>query len=134
MSQATVALVIAQPGPLRNSLMTLLSTLPKIEIVAEANDFSTLNRITADWQPDLIVLEACTQENGLSEAIEQINRALSCTRAIVLVDTKEQYQQAISAGADAVLMKGFRADRLVEIIEMLLMDTAGACGESKEKR
>lgn len=123
MSQATVALVIAQPGPLRNSLMTLLSTLPKIEIVAEANDFSTLNRITEDWRPDLIVLEACTQENGLPEAIEQINRALTCTRAIVLVDTKEQHQQAISAGADAVLMKGFRADRLVEIIERLLSES-----------
>lgn len=124
MSQATIALVIAQPGPLRNSLMTLLSTLPKIEIVAEANDFSMLNRIGTDWQPDLIVLEACAPVNGLPKALEQINRTWTRTRAIVLVDTKEQHQQAVAAGADAVLMKGFRADRLVEIIEMLLLEKA----------
>lgn len=123
MSQATIALVIAQPGPLRNSLMTLLSTLSKIEIVAEANDFSMLNRISEDWQPDLIVLEACVQENGLPQAIQQINRIWSETRAIALVDTNDQHQKAEAAGADAVLMKGFRADRLVEIIEELLSDT-----------
>jgi len=120
MSHATIALVIAQPGPLRNSLMTLLSTLPEIEIVAEARDLSTLKHIRKDWQPDLIVLEANTAENGIPEALRQINRVWAKSRVIVLVDSKEQQEKAEAAGADAGLLKGFRATCLVAIIEELI--------------
>jgi DNA-binding NarL/FixJ family response regulator len=123
MTHATIALVITQPGPLHHSLMVLLSTMPEIEIVAEARDLSTLKRLSKDWQPDLILIEAGVAEKGLPETLQQINQTWTHTRAIVLVDEKDQQQKAEAAGADAVLQKGFRATRLIEVIEELLHDS-----------
>ena len=120
MSHATLALVIAQPGPLRNSLLTLLSTLPEIEIVAEAKNFTSLQHAGEELQPDLILIEAGATLNGLPEALNQFKQRWTHTRTIVLVETREHEETAVAAGADVVLLKGFRATRLIEQIQSLI--------------
>ena len=120
MSHAIIALVIAQPGSLRNSLMTLLSTMPEIEIVAEVKDLSTLKRISHKWQPDLIVLDATSAESGLPAALQQIKKVWGRSQAIILVDSVKQEQIAQAAGFEAVFMKGSRIALLIDIIENLL--------------
>ena len=120
MSHATLALVIAQPGPLRNSLLTLLSTLPEIEIVAEAKTLTSLQHAGEELQPDLILIEAGQTLNGLPEALNQFKKRWRHTRTIVLVDTREHEETAVAAGADVVLLKGFRATRLIDQIQALI--------------
>jgi len=120
MSHATLALVIAQPGPLRNSLLTLLSTLPEIEIVAEAKNFTSLQHAGEELQPDLLLIEAGPALNGLPEALSYFKKRWTHTRTIVLVETKEHEETAVAAGADVVLLKGFRATRLIEQIQSLI--------------
>ncbi len=120
MSHATLALVIAQPGPLRNSLLTLLTTLPEIEIVAEAKNFTSLQHAGQELQPDLILIEAGPTLNGLPEALHQFKQRWAHTRTIVLVETREQEETAVTAGADVVLLKGFRATRLIKQIQSLI--------------
>lgn len=120
MSHATLALVIAQPGPLRNSLLTLLSTLPEIEIVAEAKTLTSLQHAGEELQPDLILIEAGSTLNGLPEALNYFKQRWKNTRTIVLVETREHEATAVSAGADVVLLKGFRAARLIKQIQSLI--------------
>ena len=120
MSHATIALVIAQPGPLRDSLVTLLSTLPEIEIVAEARDLSTLNRIREDWQPDIILLEASCLKNGFREALQQIGAVWDKSRTMMLVDSIKQQRLADTAGFDAAYVKGSQVSCLIDIVQTLL--------------
>ena len=115
--QVTLALIVAKPGPLRNSLQALMTTMPQIEIVAEANDPSALLRMGGRIQPDIVLLDASLPENEHWAALRQIQETWSQARTIVLVESSEQQLQAEQAGANVALLQGFPAAKLVAIIE-----------------
>ena len=118
--QVTLALIVARPGPLRNSLQALMTTVPKIEIVAETDNPSALLRMGDAIQPDIVLLEASLSEDDVWAALRQIQSEWSQTRSIVLVESSHQQQKAQAAGADVVLIKGYPAARLIAAIEELL--------------
>ena len=120
MTSTIIALIAAQPGPLRDSLETLLKTIPQIEIVAQARDESALLHWGEKIQPDLIVIEAKEGMRGTDDLLARIFVAWESTRTIVLADTTTQKRAAEAAGADVVLLKGFKAITLVQHIECLL--------------
>lgn len=119
MEAVTIALIVARPGPLRNSLQTLLTTLPDIEIVAETREPATLMRMGGTLQPDLVLIEV-GDDNSTAVAIKQIKREWYHTKCVVLVDTQQQLETAVAAGADLTLYKGCRATELINQIEALL--------------
>ncbi len=116
----TLVHVVVRPGPLRNSLLALMNSLPQVEIVAEGKDMATLLRMGTQMQPDLVLLETDLPGNGVREALGQIKDGWSDTRTIVLVDNQDQHREVQRAGADVVLYKGFRAASLIRIVEDLL--------------
>jgi DNA-binding NarL/FixJ family response regulator len=116
----TLSLIVAQPGPLRDSLQALLTTMPQIEIVAEANEPSALLRLSDRIQPDIVLLDASVSENDVWAALAQIRERWPQVRVIVLVESSLQQEQAEEAGADVALLKGFPAARLAVTIEGLL--------------
>ena len=118
--QPAVALIVARPGPLRNSLFSLINTLPQIEIVAECRDMPSLLRMGSKIQPDLLLMESDLPGNHVRESMKQVNREWPATRTVLLVDNVAQQQEAESAGADVVLFKGHRAAGLLGIIADLL--------------
>jgi DNA-binding NarL/FixJ family response regulator len=118
--QVTLALIVARPGPLRNSLQALLTTMPQIEIVAEANDPSALLRMGDRIQPDIVLLDASLCEDEVWAALRRIQVEWSQTRTLVLVEGSLQQQRAVAAGADIALLKGFPASKLSATIEGLL--------------
>lgn len=118
--QPAVALIVAKPGVLRNSLFSLINTLPQIEIVAECRDMPSLLRMGSKIQPDLLLMETDLPESHVHESLEQINREWPATRTVLLVDNVAQQLEAESAGADVVLFKGHRAAGLLGIFEDLL--------------
>ncbi|MCA9951457.1 MAG: hypothetical protein KDE48_17530 [Anaerolineales bacterium] len=120
MKHVTIALIVAQPGPLRNSLQTLLTTFPDIEIVAEARTPATLMRLGDTLQPDLVLIEA-DEKNATAVALQQIKREWLHSKCVVLVDTQRQMATAVAAGADLTLFKGCRATELIDKIEALLV-------------
>ena len=138
MKPITTALLVIQPGPLRNSLKSFLSTFPAIEVLAEARDMSVLWRLGRELRPDLIVIEAglpgygLDQERQLAVILKRLKDELPAARCLVLVENAEQHQAAEAAGADIVIFKGYRAPELVHCIEELLAppaalaDSAGA--------
>ena len=123
-----MALIVGQPGTLQNSLFSLMTTLPQIDLVAESKDMASLFRLGAQIQPDLVLIQPELPENHLVEAVHFIKNEWPNSRTIVLVDDTRQHQEAETAGADAVLFKGYRAAGLMNVVEdMLLTDpTAGS--------
>jgi len=118
--RSTMAVMVVQAGPLRSSIQALMNTMPQIQIVAEAKEVSALMHMDPQIRPDLVLLEADLPGNHLGELLRQINERWTGTRSIVLVDNEAQRLMAETAGADAVIFKGFRAARFVEALERLL--------------
>jgi len=118
--QVTLALIVARPGPLRNSLQALMTTVPQIEIVAEANDPSALLRMGNGIQPDIVLLDADLPGEQVWSALREIKEKWSHTRSVVLVEDSQQQQKAQAAGADIALIKGYPAARLITAIGELL--------------
>ena len=118
--QPAVALIVAKPGPLRNSLFSLMNTLPQIEIVAECRDMPSLLRMGSKIRPDLLLMETDLPGNHVHESLKHINTEWPATRTVLLVDNLAQQQEAESAGVDVVLFKGHRAAGLLGIVENLL--------------
>ncbi len=115
-----MALIVAQPGPLRNSLFSLLTTMPQINLVAESRDMTSLAQMAAQFQPDIVLVEARSRQDQLSKAIRTIKNTWTVSPTIVLVDDPSQKREAEQAGADVVLFQGFRAANLIELVENLL--------------
>ena len=113
----TLGLIVARPGPLRDSLQALMKTMPQIEIVAEASDPSALLRLGDRIQPDIVLLDVSLPGDEVWGALRQIQGQWPQTRTIVLVEDSRQQQQARDAGAGVALLKGFPASRLAAIIE-----------------
>ena len=118
--QVTLALIVARPGPLRNGLQALMTTMPQIEILAETTDPSALRRMGAGMQPDVVLLDTSLPEDQVWAALGQIKAEWSHTRSIVLVEDSQQKQKAQAAGADVVLIQGYPAAKLIAAIEGLL--------------
>jgi DNA-binding NarL/FixJ family response regulator len=118
--QVTLALIVARPGPLRNSLQALMTTMPQIEILAETSDPSALLRMGTGIQPDVVLLDASLPEEQVWPALRQIKEEWSQTRSIVLVEDSQQQQRGQAAGADVALLKGYPAAKLIATIEGLL--------------
>ena len=123
--QVTLALIVARPGPLRNGLQALMTTMPQIEILAETTDPSALRRMGAGMQPDVVLLDASLPEDQVWAALGQIKAERSQTRSIVLVEDSQQQQKAQAAGADVVLIQGTPAGQLIAAIEGLLSQEEG---------
>ena len=100
--------------------MTLMTTVPQIEVVAETKDLSTLFRMGSKVRPDLVLIEADLVGAELQEALHNLQKAYPQARFIVLVENDEQRQAAESTGVDAVIFKGIRAAKLMKIVEGLL--------------
>jgi DNA-binding NarL/FixJ family response regulator len=118
--QVTLALIVARPGPLRNSLQALMTTMPQIEVLAETSDPSALLRMGAEIQPDIVLLDADLPEDQVWATLRQIKEGWCQTRSIVLVEDSQQQQRAQAAGADAALIKGYPAAKLIAAVEGLL--------------
>lgn len=117
-----LTLVVARPGPLRYSLRALMSTVPEIEIVEETADVSSVLSVVAEHHPALVVLETGLLGDDMWTWFRQIKAAWPRARWIVLADNRRMQEGAVAAGADAVLLKGFPAARLVAAIEGLLRE------------
>jgi DNA-binding NarL/FixJ family response regulator len=115
-----MAAIVTKPGSVRNSLHALLTTLPQIEGVAEADRLSTLFRMGAKVKPDLVLIEADLIRTCLQKELRTLRSTYPQAQCIVLVENDEERHLAESTGVDAVIFKGFRAAKLMKTVEGLL--------------
>jgi DNA-binding NarL/FixJ family response regulator len=119
-----LALIVAKPGPLRDSLQVFLLTLPQIETVRLVDDAPSALRAVTEHDPALVLVDANLPGDGVLTALRRIKAEGSQSRCLVLADDIQQQQDATAAGADAVFVIGFPPASLLETIERLLPEQA----------
>ncbi len=117
---ATSALIIAGLGPLRDGLQALLRTMPQIGTVDVVSDIRSTLEVNAHMSPALVLLDANLADGRLWLTVRRVKARWPRARTIILVSSVEQQADAEAAGADAVLLQGFPAGRLVAAIVRLL--------------
>ena len=118
MNQRPTAVIVAPPGLLREGLRAALTALCRLEIVGEAD--TAAHAIAMVHDPTLVLLSVQGPENDSPAAISRIKSRWPAVRCVVLVETVAQQQAARVAGAEEVLIKGVRPDKLLRRIEGLL--------------
>ena len=120
-STGTSVLVVGEPGLLRDSLQAFLTTIPQIETVYLAVDAPSALRAFREQRPALVLMNSGSSSNGIATVLRGIKDEDTKSRCLVLADNKQQQQDALAAGADVALLKGFPAAKLFQIVRRLLL-------------
>lgn len=117
-------MIMAGHGPLRDGLQALVGTMPQIGAVEAVSDVDATLRRDFDRCPALVLLDANLVEGKVWLAVRRVKTRWQRARVIVLAQGVQQQEEAEAAGADAVLLQGFPAGRLVSAIVKLLPQPA----------
>jgi DNA-binding NarL/FixJ family response regulator len=127
MTTSALALIAAPPDSLRYSLQALLARLPQIDSVHSVEDARSMLAALAATHPALVVLDVDLPGDEPGSVLRQIKTIAPRARTVVLADHIDQQQALQAASADLVLLKGYPAAELFNIIERLLaQDDPGA--------
>lgn len=110
-----LALIVAIPSTLQNGLLALLTTIPQVSAVLVVEEVSLVLRMVKDHRPSLIVLDIDFPD--AQKLLNQIKSSWPLIRFILLIESPDQQREVESA--DAVLIKGFTAEKLFGTIEDL---------------
>jgi DNA-binding NarL/FixJ family response regulator len=114
------ALIVTAPGSLQNGLLALMTAMPETEVVGEASSASAALEMVAERGPDLVLLDVDVADNEPWALLRQVKNDWPTTRCIVLANDVPQQQEAMAAGADIALVKGFAPAQLIAAVEKLL--------------
>lgn len=114
------ALIIAKPGPLRDGVQALMTAMPQIATVYETSDLSSALVMVFDRRPALVVLDSGLGKGEIRPAVRRVKARWPQARCVFLADDVEQQQEGQSADADAALIKGLPATRLITVVLGLL--------------
>jgi len=120
MNDRAHVLVVAKPGRLRDSLRVLLNSLPGIATVEAMEDARAAMHAMTDCAPDMVILDTSISNDGGQSLLHEIKNAWPMTCAIAVAQDLEQQSQAVGAGADAALLRGFPTRQLFETIDALV--------------
>jgi DNA-binding NarL/FixJ family response regulator len=116
----TLALIAVRPGSLQDSLVALMTTMHQVNSVLIAEDAASAMRTAAQHRPTLVVLEMSLGVEETCTVLREVKSRWPTTGCLAVADGAQQKQQAESAGADVVLIKGFTAAKFTATIEPLL--------------
>jgi DNA-binding NarL/FixJ family response regulator len=120
MDNCVLTLIVVSPSPLRDGLRALLTAIPQVESLREADDASLALRAIEEHPPALVLIGVDPPGDEVWELLGQIKAGWPQIRSILLVDDAQQQRLAQAAGADCVLIKGFPASKLSATIKSLL--------------
>ncbi len=116
----TSALIVAKPGPLRDGLRALVTAMPQIGTIDIMDDVPSALKTALQHLPTLILLDSDLTDKDIWMTVRRTKAKWPQARSILLINDVHQQQEAEAAGADAVLLKGIPAARLVATIVRLL--------------
>jgi len=114
-------LVVAKPGPLRDSLVTLLQALPQVAAVEQAHTAAAALRMIETKAPALVLVDSNLPGEEAWTLLNQIRARRPAIRCVVLSETVQHYRQAEAAGANQALLSGIPAPKLSVALEGLLV-------------
>lgn len=101
----------------RKGLQALLSTRPTVEVVCEAQDGREAVRRVEECQPDVVLMDLHMPEWDGLEATRHIKARWPAIGVIALTIRATYQAAALSAGADAFLLKGCPSKELFTAIQ-----------------
>jgi DNA-binding NarL/FixJ family response regulator len=117
-------LIVARPGPLRDALRALMTAMPQIDGVGEADDVAAALGRGREARPAMVLLDSSLTGEGIWLAVRRIKAKWPQIRCIFFADSVQQQYEAETAGADAVLLKGVLPAKLIATIVRLLPQQA----------
>jgi len=120
MDNTTKIMIVEDNSHARQALRALLSLQDGIQITTEAsNGLEAVNSIK-DQVPDLILMDMQMPIMGGLEATKIIKQNWPRVKIVVLTIYSEHQAEALSAGADAFLVKGCPTEMMMSSIHKLL--------------
>jgi len=118
MDQPTYPTIIAsRPGFMRQALRATLALSPQFEIVGVAGGGLSALDLARQHLPALLIIGSGLPEDEMLALLRQIKQEQPHIRCLILAETPRQQQAMLAAGADAVLLRGEPAERVVEVLE-----------------
>jgi DNA-binding NarL/FixJ family response regulator len=125
MNKPTRVMIVDDRRRSREGLQALLATTPEVEVVCEAIDGNEAVRLAGEFQPDVVLMDVKMAGMDGLEATREIKRQHPDMRVILLTMYINHRQEALTAGADAFLIKGCPAEQLLDsILDCGTIDTA----------
>lgn len=115
-SRALRVLIADDRSRSRQGLRALLATQSGISVVAEARNGQEALRLVEETQPDAVVMDARMPAMDGLTATRAIKERWPDVRVVVLTMYGSYRADALASGADAFLVKGCPAERLLEAI------------------
>ena len=109
-------LVADDHGVVRKGLRLLLEQYPELVVIGEAANGREALQMVANHQPDVILMDAQMPVMDGIEATRAIKANWPKVKVVMLTIYSAREQAAKAAGADAFLLKGCPAEKLIETI------------------
>jgi len=109
-------LIIAQPGLLRDSILTIIKTLNFVKAIGALSIDNRLVSGIDHYHPDIVLMDCSTNQYPLKSVPEIKGRNLGCT-IIAIVENPNHIKPAIQFGVDEVLVSGYTRQDLFTIIQ-----------------
>ena len=102
----------------RDGMRKLLSAVPDFNVVGEAEDGDEVMEMTAQLQPDVVLLDLSTQGQEGSITLQRLRAAHPDVKAILLMFWAEQYEmlQAMRFGTAGIVQKSAPTEQLIKSI------------------
>ena len=121
--QEPISVLIVDDQPrARKSLKALLSTWPRAVGIREAGNGREALQLVKELQPDVVLIDVRMPEMDGLEATMQIKALWPQVKVIALSMYAEYQDEALVAGADAFVGKGEAADRLLDLLSVLIWE------------
>ena len=108
-----IALLVLRPGPLRDGLNALLSAMPEIGLVAQAEDADAALRFLARHCAELVLIKLDAGDRRLLGPVLEMRALCPDTQVVALIEDERDRQVAEASGTDLVMMVGVPVPGLI---------------------
>ena len=119
MAQPIRVLIADDNARTREGLRVLFATWPEITVVAEAADGQEALRLVTEHSPDVVLMDLHMPVLDGLQATQRIKQQWPAITVIVLTIYAIEQTAALTAGADAFVIKGTAPERLLTAMGVL---------------
>jgi DNA-binding NarL/FixJ family response regulator len=117
MDRCIRVLIVDDHSRARRGLRALLATRPVVQVICEAENGREALRLVEESQPDVVLMDIQMPECDGLEATRHIKAQWPQVKVIALTANAIHQAAAVSAGADAFLLKGCPTGELLAAIQ-----------------
>ena len=123
-----IVLLVVRPGSLRDGLNALLSSMPEVQLVAQANDASAAIDFCQGRPNELVIMEIKPGDRNLLTKVSDIKVLCPKGEVIALIHDEEDWEPAEASGVDLIIRVGIRAAELRERIAEAVVSLEKSAG------